>query len=59
MASDKVRLWLDAVQNTNPDIQVDFTPSQVEANQKIATAKSSGKGARKRQSSVPPESDTA
>ena len=59
VASDKVRLWLDAVQNTNPDIQVDFPPSQVEANQTIAAAKSSGKGARKRQSSVPPESDTA
>ena len=59
IASDKARLWLDAVQNTNPDIQVDFPPSQVEANQTIAAAKSSGKGARKRQSSVPPESDTA
>ena len=47
------------MQNTNPDIQVNFPPSQVEANQTIAAAKSSGKGARKRQSSVPPESDTA
>ena len=59
VASDKVRLWLDAAQSTNPGIQVDFPPSQVEANQKIAAAKSSGKRARKRQSSVPPESDTA
>ena len=59
VATDKVRLWLDAVQNTNPDIQVVFPPSQVEANQAIAAAKSSGKGARKRQSSVPPDSDTA
>ena len=59
VASDKVRLWLDAVQNTNPNIQVDFPPSQVEANQTTTAAKSSGKGARKRQSSVPPESDTA
>ena len=59
MAADKVRLWLDAVQNTNPDTQADFPPSQAEANQTVAAAKSSGKGARKRQSSVPPESDTA
>ena len=59
MASDKVRLWLDAVQNTCPDLKADFPPSQVEANQTVAAAKSSGKGARKRQSSVPPGSDTA
>ena len=59
VASDKVRLWLDDVQNTNPDIQVNFPPSQVEANQKPATAKASGKGASKKQSSVPPGSDTA
>ena len=59
VASDKVRLWLDAVQTTCPDIKADFPPSQVEANQAVVAAKSSGKGARKRQSSVPPGSDTA
>ena len=59
VASDKVRLWLDAVQNTCPDIRAEFPPSQVEANQATAAAKASGKGARKRQSSVPPGSDTA
>ena len=59
VASDKAHLWLDAVQNTCPDIKAEFPPSQEEANQATATAKASGKGARKRQSSVPPGSDTA
>ena len=59
VASDKVRLWLDAVQNTCPDIKAEFPPSQAEANQATAAAKASGKGGRKRQSSVPHGSDTA
>ena len=59
VASDKVRLCFDAVQNTCPDIKTEFPPSQAEANQATAAAKASGKGGRKRQSSVPPGSDTA
>ena len=59
VATDKVRLWLDPPQNTDTDLKADFPPSQVEANQTIAAAKASGKGRRKRQSSVPPGSDTA
>ena len=59
IATDKVRLWLDAPQNTDTDLKADFPPSQVDANQTIAAAKASGKGRKKRQSSVPPGSDTA
>ena len=44
VATDKVRLWLDAPQNTDTDLKADFPPSQVEANQTIAAAKASGKG---------------
>ena len=59
IATDKARPWLDAVQNINPDIQVIFPSTQQETDQAIAAAKASKQGARKRQSSVPPESDTA
>ena len=59
MATDKARLWRQPPQNIDADPKVDFPPSQVEANQTVAAAKVSGKGARKRQSSVPPGSDTA
>ena len=59
IATDKVRLWLEAPQNADAHLKIDFPPSQVEANQANAAAKASGKGRRKRQSSVPPGSDTA
>ena len=59
MANDKARLWRQPPQNIDTDPNAVFPPTQVEANQMVATAKASGKGARKRQSSVPPGSDTA
>ena len=59
IATDKARPWLDALQNINSDIQVIFPSTQEETDQAIAAAKASKQGARKRQSSVPPESDTA
>ena len=51
IATDKVRLWLEAPQNADAHLKIDFPPSQVEANQTSAGAKASGKGRRKRQSS--------
>ena len=59
MATDKARQWRQPPQNIDADPNVVFPPTQVEANQTVAAAKASGKGARKRQSSVPPGSDTA
>ena len=59
IATDKARPWLDALQNINPDIQVTFPSTQEETDQAIAAAKAAKQGARKRQSSVPTESDTA
>ena len=59
MATDKARQWRQPPQNIDTDPNVVFPPTQVEANQAVAVAKASGKGARKRQSSVPPGSDTA
>ena len=58
IATDKVRPWLEAPQNADAHLKIDFPPSQVEANQASAGAKASGKG-KKRQSSVPPGSETA
>ena len=59
VASDKVNAWLDLGYSNNPTLTADFPPSQQEANQASAASRSNGKGARKRQSSVPPDSDTA
>ena len=59
VASDKVNAWLDLGLSTNPSLTAVFPPSQEEANQGSTANKSTGKGARKRQSSVPPGSDTA
>ena len=59
VATDKVRIWLESPQNADAHLKIDFPPSQAEANQPSGGAKASGKGSRKRQSSVPPGSDTA
>ena len=59
VASDKVNAWLDLGLPNNPSLTAAFPPSQEEANQGSTANKSNGKGARKRQSSVPPDSDTA
>ena len=58
-ATEKARPWIEALQNINPDTQVIFPSTQKETDQAIAAAKAAKEGARKRQSSVPPESDTA
>ena len=56
VATDKVSRGL-----LLPDLTATLPPSQVEVNQTAATAagRQSAKGAKKRQSSVPPDSDTA
>ena len=59
VASDKVQSWLDLGYTDNPDLTAVFPPSQEEANQGTTASKKTGKGARKRPSSVPPGSDTA
>ena len=59
VATDKIRSWLESPQNADAHLKIDFPPSQAEANQPSGGAKASGKGSRKRQSSVPPGSDTA
>ena len=59
VASDKVNAWLDLGLSTNPSLTAVFPPSQEEANGGSTANKPTGKGARKRQSSVPPGSDTA
>ena len=59
VASDKVTAWLDLGMSNNPNLTATFPPSQEEANQGGAAKKPTGKGTRKRQSSVPPDSDTA
>ena len=59
VAFDKVSTWLDLGLSNNPSLTAVFPPSQEEANQGTAAHKPDGKGARKRQSSVPPGSDTA
>ena len=55
VATDKVNSWL-----VNPEMTATFPPSHLEANQPAkptAAGKASGKGAKKRQSSVPPDSE--
>ena len=59
VASDKVQSWLDIGHVTDLDLTAVFPPSQEEANQATTASKKTGKGARKRPSSVPPGSDTA
>ena len=53
-AMDKTKSWV-----ISPDMQVSFPISQKESNKPVVAERSTGKGAKRRQSSVPPDSDTA
>ena len=53
-AVDKTRSWL-----LSSDMLVNFPLSQEESNRAAAKERQSGKGAKRRQTSVPPDSDTA
>ena len=59
VATGKVHPWFDLGQSVNPSLTAIFPPSQEAANQANTGGKTAGQGARKRPSSVPPDSDTA